>query len=129
MNSACIARAGELTFIASDSPTSEFSVLFEDDGESGYFYALDSANENRIVDAMLIYNVDAVVDRDQENELRIEWSMDGMRSVLRVNGIPHAVFDFAAKRGYCRSNYPNFDNPVDGWRSHSHAWDEAPEME
>lgn len=46
---------GDEAFYASDSPTSTFSGVFEDDGETGYFYAYDRAREeDRILDAMHI---------------------------------------------------------------------------
>ena len=44
---------GEETFYASDSPTSSVSGVFEDNGETGYFYAYDRAapKDARILDA------------------------------------------------------------------------------
>ena len=44
---------GEETFYASDSPTSSFSGVFEDDGQTGYFYAYDrpAPDDARILDA------------------------------------------------------------------------------
>ena len=51
-------RVGDETFVASDSPAAEYSVVFEDDGDTGYLYALDtSLSESRILDALHIYNV------------------------------------------------------------------------
>src|SRR5690348_10176709 len=57
-------KPGEPVVIAADSPVGRFSTVFEDDGETGYFYAYDSdTTTNPILDAVHIYNVSAVVDR------------------------------------------------------------------
>jgi hypothetical protein len=116
-------RVGEKTLIECPSPTTQFAVVFEDDGETGYFYGLDdSAEGNPILDALHIYNVDAVSDKDQPSVVQIAWTEDGMKSALFINRYPHAVFDFAAKRGYCRTNFP----PPDGkWTSFGHEWSDA----
>ena len=80
-----------------------------------------------ILDAVQIYNVENVVDRDRPSQVGIVWSSDGARCALLINNYPHAVFDFCAKRGYCRTNFPNFENPGDGsWIKADHSWsDEA----
>jgi hypothetical protein len=39
---------------------------------------------------------------------------------LLLNGRPHAVFAFAGKRAFCRSNFP----PASGWSPSGHAWDD-----
>jgi hypothetical protein len=55
------------------------------------------------------------------------WSEDGAKCALLINDYPHAAFDFAAKRGYCRTNFPNFPNKVErSWSESDHSWsDEA----
>ena len=81
--------------------------MFEDDGETGYFYGLDpSRGEQPILDALLVYNVEAVSDRDRPSTLQVAWSTSGEQAALLINSFPHAVFDFAARRGYCRSGFP-----------------------
>ncbi len=88
-----------------DSP--RHSAFFEDDGESGYFYALDlSRTGDMILDAIDIYNVENVVDRDRPSQVEIVWSKDGSRCALLINNYPHAAFDFAARRRYCRTEFP-----------------------
>jgi len=100
-------RPGTEAWIASDSPSSSFSAVFEDNGETGYFYAYDRSNtETAILDAVQIYNVASVADRDRDSEVDIVWSSDGLKAGLRINGRLHAVLDFQARRAYCRSNLP-----------------------
>ena len=119
---------GTPTIISQDSPNERYSTFFEDEGETGYFYAVDfSRTASTIVDAVQIYNVANVIDRDRPSVVKIVWSKNGMRCALLINGYPHAAFDFSAKRGYCRTNFPNFKNPEDGrWITVDHTWsDEA----
>ena len=116
---------GEETFYASDSPTSSYSGVFEDDGRTGYLYAYDRAapQEARILDACHIYNVTNVVDRDRPSEVEIIWTADGLKAALLINGFAHAVVDFAARRAYCRTNFPPPGGP---WRAETRApWDDS----
>ena len=103
-------------------------ITFEDDGETGYFCALAlNRSENIILDALHIYNVANVSDRDRVSSLSIVWSADGIKCVLLINGYPHAIFDFAGKQGRSRTNSPNLPNaPPDCWDCSDHQWsDEA----
>jgi len=113
-------------FLASDSPQTPWSVVFEDEGSAGYFYACDrshSTHEESILDAMLIYNVSALKDSEAQRLAAIEWSRDGMQAVLYLDGTAQALFDFQAREGYCRTNFPNFlSEKGDTWRKASHAW-------
>lgn len=105
------------------SPKTSFAVVFKDDGETGYFYALDTARiEQPILDAMQIYVAASVAGREKPSTLQIAWSNDGLKAVCVINRYPHAVFDFKARRGYCRRNFPP---PDASWTSHSHQWDDA----
>lgn len=119
-------RVGAETVVECHSPCSQYSVVFEDDGETGYFYALDTTlGQQPILDALHVYNVDTVSDRHIPSTLQIVWSADGLKSALVINRFPHAVFDFQAKRGYCRTNSP----PRDEWSKEGHNWsDEALEL-
>jgi hypothetical protein len=119
---------GTPIIVVQDSLYERYSAFFEDEGETGYFYAVDLLRPaDRIVDAVHIYNVVSVKDRDRPSQVRIVWSQDGMKCALLINDYPHAAFDFSAKRGYCRTNFPNFKNPRDCSRMTSdHSWsDEA----
>jgi hypothetical protein len=115
---------GDKTFAAEDAPRSEFSAFFEDDGETGYFYAVDlNRPDSMILDAVHIYNVQSVLDRDRPSTLSIVWSGDGLKCALLINSYPHAAFDFAGRRGFCRTNFPNFpESPAPHWTRSDHSW-------
>lgn len=103
-----------------ESPCSAFAALFEDDGETGYFYGLDrSLPDQPILDALHIYNVQQVSDRAKPSRFQIVWSADGLRVLLLINNYPHAAFDFEVRQGYCRNNFPP---PNPGFTQHDHAW-------
>lgn len=113
-------RVGEATVVESSSPSTSFVAVFEDDGETGYFYAVDFRNdENPIQDAVHIYNVSNVTDRGTPSTVQIVWSSDGLKAGLIINRYPHAVIDFAARRAVCRTGFPA---PSSGWSGH--AWDD-----
>ena len=109
--------------LGADAPASLFSVVFEDDGSTGYLYGLDkSRGDNQIVDALHIYNVESVADKQLPSTVQIAWSTDSLKALLSINEYPHAVFDFAAKRGYCRTGFPSPDR---NWTAHSHEWSDV----
>ena len=117
-------------FLSSNSPSVPWTVVFEDEGPAGYFYACDRSRETQeesILDAMLIYTGSALDDRDRERLASVQWSKDGMQAVLYLDGTAQALADFAARISICRSNFPNFlDEDNSGWRKSSHQWsDEA----
>jgi hypothetical protein len=115
---------GDDTWFASDSPTSSFSAVFEDNGETGYFYACERSGERTsILDAVHIYNVRNVIDREIESRGDIVWSSDGLKAALLLNGHAHAVIDFSAQRAYCRLNFPP---PGGAWRGpEREPWDDS----
>jgi hypothetical protein len=117
-------KPGDRTSFGSDSLTHPHSAFFEDDGETGYFYALDMTRSgDTIVDAVHIYNVANVSDRERESSISIVWSADGMKCALLINEYAHAAFDFDAKRGCSRTNFPNLPNTSSGcWDSSDHHW-------
>lgn len=117
-------RVGTPTVIDAAAPDSSFAAVFEDDGDTGYFYALDtSLSGQQIQDALHIYNVMGVSDRNRPSQVKIGWSTDSAKVVLLINDYPHAVFDFASKRGYCRSGFPP-PAPESAWSKHDHSWSE-----
>ena len=91
-------------FLASESNAVPWTVVFEDEGVSGYFYACDRSHEkleDSILDAMLIYSVAAV-----------EKGADGGAAERIVS------IDW--------SNFPNFlADQGDVWNRSSHAWSDA----
>lgn len=102
-----------------------FAAVFEDDGDTGYFYALDMSNAGRqIQDAVHIYNVANVVDRDMQSTIKIVWAADDRKVLLLINDIPHAAFDFTARYGYARTNFPPPASEGSWTRS---AWDKSVE--
>lgn len=51
---------GTETYVDTMSPRERYGVVFEDDGRTGHFYALDMNKEdNPVVEALHIYNVDS----------------------------------------------------------------------
>jgi hypothetical protein len=92
---------GEDTFIECPSPENDYAVVFEDDTDTGYFYALEGG---RILDALHIYNVEEV--DDQQATIKILWSRDWLRCALLINNECHAIFDFENHGGYCLNEFP-----------------------
>jgi len=97
---------GEDTFFASDSPTESFGVVFEDDLTTGYFYAVNKAGDSQIFDALHIYNVEDVIDKEKPSNIKIFWTNNGLTASLLINDYCHAIFDFSNRAGYCRNGFP-----------------------
>ena len=97
---------GHDTFLDSVSLTSSFGVTFEDDLTTGYFYAVDTKPNLQILDALHIYNVADIVNKDKPSKLQIAWSDNGEIASLLINNYCHAIFDFKNKMGYCRNGFP-----------------------
>jgi hypothetical protein len=118
-------RAGDEVVLQADAPRGGFSVVFEDDCDTGYFYGLaltsEASSENPIVDALHLYNVEAVADRQSAYPVEIRWAEDRNRAGLFIAGRCQAVFDFDENRAVCRSGFP----PVSGVFTSSHDWDDA----
>jgi hypothetical protein len=96
---------GEETFVESVAENNN-AVLFEDDCETGYFYAIDINNNLTILDALHIYDVANIIDKQKTSEIKILWTLDLSKAFLSINNYYHAVFDFEAKGGYCRNGFP-----------------------
>ena len=99
-------RPGTATCIASDSASSHFSGVFEDDGTTGYFYAYDRRPGVGILDAVQIYSAAHLSVWDRESDAEIRWSSDGLKAGLFIDGGLHALIDFDSRAAYCRSNSP-----------------------
>ena len=112
---------GKPVLLESNSPEEPFGVFFEDEGDTGYFYALNMKLDQPIVDALHIYNVANVTDKDIPSKVQIAWSNDGLKAALLINDYIHAVFDFESQRGYCRTGFP----PIDDWSKQGHDWSET----
>ncbi len=115
--------------LSSNSTAVPWAVVLEDEGVAGYFYACDrsqTTQEESILDGMLIYNVSALKDAQAERLAAVEWSRDGMQSVLYLDGMAQALFDFAGRSGFCRMNFPNYlGEEGDRWNKTTHAWSDA----
>jgi hypothetical protein len=132
-------RAGAGAAIESVSPHAPFAVVFEDDGTAGFVYAIDrSGDADRapaeaavaaalgkrsytVVDALHIYNAESFSSKPTIAEIR--WSPDGLKAALFLGNDLHAVVDFAAKRGVCRTGSPPSGDRTGQWTA-EHAWDE-----
>ncbi len=74
---------GKKICLDSASPSTRFAVVFEDDGDTGYFYGLDSSpKDQQVLDALHIYNVRSVTDKHKPSLIRILWSADGLKAAL-----------------------------------------------
>lgn len=80
-----------------------YGVVFEDDGNTGYFYA---ASKDGILDALHIYNVEDVSDKHIPNHVLILWDDACTIAALCINDYIHAVYDFVEQAGYCRNGFP-----------------------
>lgn len=117
-------NVGQALVVEAPAQDGTFVMVFEDDGDTGYCYALDTGStDNPIQDALHIYNVADVTDRAKPSNIKIGWSLDHGKAVLLINDYPHAIVDFQAKQGYCRTGFPP---PADnGWSVAGHEWDDA----
>lgn len=116
---------GQPTVFEGLAPEGPYAAVFEDDEATGYFYALDTSNDGQpIQDALQIYNVENVTDREKPSVAKIGWSQDSKKVALLINGHPHAIFDFSSKQGFCRTGFPS-PSPNGPWGSQGHAWRES----
>lgn len=101
------AKIGEKLVLQENSPSGEYALVFEDDGDTGYLYALtpDGVGGLELLDALHIYNAEDSL-RGTDISLELLWSADSRRAGLRVNASLWAVFDFAAQKGWTRSEFP-----------------------
>lgn len=123
-----ILTVGTPLVVDADSPAGRWAAVFEDDGETGYFYAVDTDVEDGspVQDALQVYEVAHVTDAERPSELEIGWSDDGRKALLLINDHPHAAFDFDRRRGWCRLGYPPA-RPGGTWSPGGHDWDDAAE--
>src|SRR3954468_15520066 len=113
-------RVGAPRVIAADAPAGPYGVVFEDDGETGYAYGTRRRflRAPEVLDALHLYNVDAIRDRDRPHALEVRWSPDGTRAAVLINGYAHAAFAFAEQRAACMTAFP----PPSAWCRSSHEW-------
>ena len=100
-------QIGQDAYFTSIAPITSNVVTFEDDFDTGYFYAVSINDEITILDALHIYNVKDVLLRDQPCKIQVLWTEDGLVASLLINDYCQGVFDFANKAGYCRNGFPD----------------------
>ncbi|MBS1934220.1 MAG: DUF2251 domain-containing protein [Bacteroidetes bacterium] len=109
---------GEDLFIESFSPENRYGTVFEDDGETAYFYAVEQDEEGkgqRILDALHIYETTKTKKKRNVSELMIVWSKDWLKCALIIDSACHAIFDFEKQGGY---NINEFPLPNSFWTKH-----------
>lgn len=127
---------GKDFFIESSSPEYFYGVIFEDDGEAAYFYAVEKDEQGdgmRVLDALHIYEspesgeseeddpVETAEETDtpgnrpsgqegdltpKPTDLKIIWSRDWLKCALVLDGFVHALFDFENQGGYNINEFP-----------------------
>lgn len=85
-------------------------VIFEDDGTTGYFYAVRLGAEMEILDALHVYNVADVADRHISVKVQLIWDEAWAAAMLLINGYGHALYDFQRSAGFCRNAFPPAQN-------------------
>lgn len=120
-------KVGQPLVVDADSPEGRYATVFEDDGKTGYFYAVDTDVEHGspVRDALQVYIVADVTDAALESTLEIGWSDDGQKALLLINDEPHAAFDFARSQGWCLSGEPAA--PATGWSKAPRQWSDEVE--
>ena len=109
-----LSKIGDALVLQVDAPSRLVTVVFEDDGDTGYFYALapTADGELELLDALHAYNAEADL-RGADVQLEIVWSADSRLAGLRINASLWALFDFAAETGWTRSEFPP---PAGRWK-------------
>ena len=116
-------RVGQPLVVDADSPGGRYAVVFDDDGATGFFYAVDTDVEegNPVQDALQVYAVADVTDAHLPSVLEIGWSGDGLKALLLINDAPHAAFDFEKRQGWCLTGLP--EAAVNkAWSAGTRAW-------
>ena len=118
-------RVGQALVVDADSPIGRYATVFEDDGATAYFYAIDTDAEDgkAIQDALHVYNAADVTDAELASTLEIGWSDDGLKALLLINDHPHAAFDFGRRQGWCQTGSPPGPS-ASGWSPAPRQWNE-----
>lgn len=92
--------------LGSPAAGGDFEVMFEDDGTTGYFYALRNRPEVQMLDALHVYNVADIADRHKPVTAQIIWNETEDAAAFILNGYCHALYDFRQQAGFCRNAFP-----------------------
>jgi len=98
------------TVVDSTAPGGQRAVVFEDDGTTGYLYAVRPGATLEILDALHIYDVANVADRHIPVKIQLVWNESWTAAVLLINGYGHALYDFQRAAGFCRNAFPAAKN-------------------
>ena len=98
------------TLLDSTAAAGTLGVVFEDDGTTGYFYAVRPGSEHTILDALHVYNVADVEDRQIPVTVQLFWTVTESAAALIINGYCHALYDFQRQAGFCRNAFPPAQN-------------------
>jgi hypothetical protein len=101
-----------------ESSQGQSKVVFRDSGGEAYFSGGDATGEQC---RLLIYSRAQLPSTNGQLLTQIAWSPSGSQAMLLVNQQPQAVFDFAAKRAYCRTSAAA---PKSQWEALGHKWSE-----
>lgn len=96
-------KIGEKTQLQALFEIADYGAVFEDDGDTGYFYLLD---ENSIIDTLHVYNADEIADRDIPVNIVILANEPCTIFVLAINDVIFAIFDTEKKFGKNISAFP-----------------------
>ena len=97
---------GTKIFLDSTAVKGSIGVVFEDDGTTGYLYAVEPGIELTLLDALHIYNVADVADRQLPITAQLFWTVGETAAALIINGFCHALYDFQRQAGFCRNAFP-----------------------
>jgi hypothetical protein len=101
---------GQDKFVESYSPKNKFGVVFEDDGETAYFYAVEKDDQGQglqVLDALHIYEAPLSGEiSPQSSKLAMLWSRNWMQCVLIIDARCHALYDFEGRGGYNINEFP-----------------------
>jgi hypothetical protein len=98
------------TIVESTAVGGERSVIFEDDGTTGYFYAVRPGANLEILDDLHVYDVANVTDRHIPVTIQLVWDETWTAAVLLINSYGHALYDFQRAVGFCRNAFPEARN-------------------
>jgi len=90
-----------------------FAGVYEDDGETAYFYLYDLAGDGRILDHVLIHSGEG---GPLESDVTIRWDNRGEKVALFIRGELWAWFDPVAREkqggNYVAGSTPDFPRPA-----------------
>ena len=98
-----------------------YGVIFEDDGQGGYVYAIKE-DGSKILDALKLYDQGDAEKISEGDLLKILWHPRLKKVGVMYHGKIQAIFDIAKKESCCRTGFP-LPNP--SWcKSKNHCWDD-----